>query len=308
MPLTRNVKKRNKEVQLNYYNEFDPFTAAWLRELISEGLIPSGDVDERDMRTVHPAELRGYTQCHFFAGIGGWSLALGLAGWPEDQRVWTGSPPCQPFSSVGNQLGKDDERHLWPKFFELIAECRPPVIFGEQVAPAIGHGWFDDLRNDMEKEGYAAGMVVLPACSVGAFHKRDRLFFVADRDHAGQHPGSGSERSSGEIQAGHDAGRSRTYRPVGDAQRTGLEGHQRPDYKVHQPGWVRSHSTGPTAEAGIQLVTCLDGKTRPIPVEPEFQPLVDGVPNRVGLIRGAGNAIVPQVAAEVIRSFMSIKE
>ena len=59
-----------------YYNEHDRFAAAWLRELIADGLIAEGDVDERDIQTLDPADLTGYTQCHFFAGIGGWSFAL----------------------------------------------------------------------------------------------------------------------------------------------------------------------------------------------------------------------------------------
>jgi site-specific DNA-cytosine methylase len=119
---------------MNYYNEFDTKTAAWLRELISAKLIPAGDVDTRSIVDVSADELRGYTQCHFFAGIGGWSLALQLAGWPADKRVWSGSCPCQPFSTAGKGLAQADERHLWPVFFNLIKECRPPVVFGEQVA------------------------------------------------------------------------------------------------------------------------------------------------------------------------------
>ena len=77
-----------------YYNEFDPKAAAWLRELIKRGLIADGVVDERSILDVSADDLVGFTQCHFFAGIGGWSYALRLAGWSDDQPVWTGSPPC----------------------------------------------------------------------------------------------------------------------------------------------------------------------------------------------------------------------
>lgn len=121
-----------------------------LRQLITDGLIAPGDVDERSITEVSPDDLKHYTQCHFFAGIGGWSSALRLAGWPDDRPVWTGSAPCQPFSSAGRQKGKDDERHLWPYFFKLIATCKPPTIFGEQVASAVGYGWFDDVATDLE--------------------------------------------------------------------------------------------------------------------------------------------------------------
>jgi len=101
-----------------YYNEIDPFAVEWLRELINQNLIPPGDVDDRSICEVQPVDLLGYTQHHFFAGIGGWSYALRLAGWPDDREVWTGSAPCQPFSTAGSQKGKDDDRHLAPHQLE----------------------------------------------------------------------------------------------------------------------------------------------------------------------------------------------
>ena len=113
----------NQPKMTAYYNEFDPFAAAWLRELIKKGHIAHGEVDERPIQEVRPEDLRGYTQCHFFAGIGGWSYALRLANWPDDRPVWTGSCPCQPFSSAGRQKGKADDRHLWPVWERLIRDC-----------------------------------------------------------------------------------------------------------------------------------------------------------------------------------------
>ena len=163
-----------------YYNEHDPKAAAWLRELITEGLIADGEVDTRSITDVQPDELKGFVQCHFFAGIGGWSYALRLAGWDDDRPVWTGSCPCQPFSAAGAQAGGDDPRHLWPAWFRLIKECQPHTVFGEQVESAVAHGWLDLVCDDLEGEGYAVGAVGLPACSVGAPHIRQRLWFVAE--------------------------------------------------------------------------------------------------------------------------------
>ncbi len=177
-----------------YYNEIDPYAAEWLQNLIVARLIAPGDIDQRDIRDVRPSDLRGYAQCHFFAGSGGWSLALRLAGWPDDRPVWTGSCPCQPFSSAGRQIGFDDERHLWPSWHWLIGECRPPIVLGEQVASGPATSWLDLVSSDLEALGYAFGAAALPACGVGAPHIRQRTGFVADRISAGL---SGADRSRG---------------------------------------------------------------------------------------------------------------
>src|SRR5581483_1130296 len=178
---------------MHYYNEFEPYAAAWLRNLGSAGLIEAGTVDERSISDVQPDDVRGYTQCHFFAGIAGWSLALQLAGWPADRPVWTGSCPCQPYSAAGKRQGDADERNLWPEFFRLIRKCRPPTIFGEQVEAAIKFGWLDRVFTDLEGEGYTCGAAVLPAASVGAPHIRSRLFWVA-KSQGEQHDRSGNAR------------------------------------------------------------------------------------------------------------------
>ena len=119
------------------YNENDPYAAQWLRNLISRKLIADGDVAECSIVDLTSTEVARYTQFHAFAGIGGWSYAARLAGWPDDRPVWTGSAPYQPFSLAGKQKGFDDKRHLWPEFRRLIRECRPPTIFGEQVAARL---------------------------------------------------------------------------------------------------------------------------------------------------------------------------
>lgn len=162
-----------------YYNEFDKKKAEGLRELIKEEVIAPGDVDTRSIKEVSAEDVKGYTQCHWFAGVGVWSYALRLAGWDDETPVWTGSCPCQGFSTAGKGKGFDDPRHLWPDWFRLIQECRPPIIFGEQVEAAIKKQWLDLVQDDMEGKDYAFGKIVLPACSIGAPHLRQRIWFMA---------------------------------------------------------------------------------------------------------------------------------
>ena len=294
----------------NYYNEIDLYAAQWLRNLIDAGHIAPGIVDERSITDVKPADLAGYTQCHFFAGIGVWSHALRQSGWPDSRPVWTGSCPCQPFSAAGNGGGVTDKRHLWPTWFNLIRECRPPVIFGEQVEAAINHGWLDLVQTDLEGEDYACGAVGLPAGGVGAPHIRQRLWFVAYAD-SGRH--NGWATATGQ-QEGASAGLANGGAPDQLADTNG----------TRSAAWVSEPNDGEKRDAGISdnssgqkfsarfrpenfwsdcdWLPCRDGKARP--VEPGTFPLAYGTTARVGRLRAYGNAIVPQVAQAFIESYL----
>jgi DNA (cytosine-5)-methyltransferase 1 len=243
-----------------YYNEYDKPTAAWLRELIRKGLIADGVVDERSIKDVQPGELHEFTQCHFFAGIGGWSRALRLAGWPDDKPVWTGSCPCQSFSTAGARRGKQDLRHLWPVFSKLISGCCPAQVFGEQVAAAIEYEWLDEVADDLGKAGYEFGSAVFSAAYVDAPHLRERLYFVADSN--------------------YKAIRTPERQPIGDCV----------DGFWSQAVWERYS----------------DGKRRAC--KPGVRTLVDGLPGGMELLRGAGNAIVPQQAEEFVRAYIDVCE
>lgn len=280
---------------MNYYNEFEPFAAEWLKELIKEGLIPAGEVDTRSIVDVEPGDLKDFTQCHFFAGIGGWAYAARLAGWRDDRPMWTGSPPCQPFSVAGKQKGTDDERHLWPVWFNLVRECKPSIIFGEQVSSAIRHGWLDSLQEDLEAENYACAAAVLPASGVGALHKRDRLWIVA---HAI------SDRSQGRVSGWQDTQRKMECGQAGSGSATDISLADSDNAGQCSDGGPVQQDQRDNPWRRCQAVQCKDGKVRAIPTEPEIFPLANGIPNRVGILRGAGNAIVPQVAAEIIRAFV----
>ena len=185
----------------SYYNEIDPFAAEMLRNLIAAGHIAPGDVDERSIEDVRPDDLRGYAQCHFFAGVGVWSYALRRAGWPDARPVWTGSCPCQPFSTAGKGAGFADERHLWPHFHWLIEQCRPPIVLGEQVASKDGLAWLDLVSADLEGSGYTSGAVDTCAAGFGAPHIRQRLYWVAHAEDQRQQGRRPSQASHGRIPA-----------------------------------------------------------------------------------------------------------
>ena len=167
-----------------FYNEPDPYAAAWLENLIAAGHIAPGIVDRRPIQEIEAWELVGFTQCHFFAGIGVWSHALRRAGWSDDRPIWTGSCPCQPFSAAGQRKGISDERHLWPYWHQLIDQCRPAIVLGEQVASKDGLGWLDLVSTDLERADYAFGASDLCAAGFGGAHERHRIGFVADADNA----------------------------------------------------------------------------------------------------------------------------
>lgn len=298
-----------------YYNENDPFAAQWLRNLIAAGHIAPGVVDERSIEDVTPDDLRGFTQCHFFAGVGVWSLALRRAGWPDDKPVWTGSCPCQPFSAAGKGNGFSDERHLWPAFFHLISECKPGVIFGEQVASKDGLGWLDLVQTDLEATNYAVGAVDLCAAGFGAPHIRQRLYWVADSDNAGLEGWKGMPERSAEFPAGSGCMDGRMgYANNKQFQQSEAKGR----FDIKKTKWNENSKkatasgcdchTGPTNGywRDADWLLCRDDKWRP--VESGTFPLADGVAGRVGKLRAYGNAIVAPVAEEFIRAYMLITE
>jgi len=284
-----------------YYNEFDKKKCSALQELMNEGHITKGDIDDRSIHDVRGSDLKGYTRAHLFAGIGLWDHSLNLAGWPKDRPVWTGSCPCQPFSSAGRQAGKDDDRHLWPEWERLISECSPPTVFGEQVSSAITKGWLDDVYQGMEAQGYAVGSAVLPASSVGAPHRRERLWFVADSQSKQR-----NERECGNNsiegrppESAFRAGRGNNS-TLGNACSQGLQGHRGSIQESVAQGWEGTERH--PWSSGV-WIDCPDGKQRL--VEPRIPLLADGYPERVGVIHCAGDAIVPQVAAEFIGALIA---
>lgn len=324
-----------------YYNEIDPFVAAWLRELIKRGLIADGVVDERSITDVAPEDVREFTQCHFFAGIGGWSYALRLAGWSDDRLIWTGSCPCQPFSTAGKRKGVADERHLWPEFYKLIKACWPVAVIGEQVASKDGLAWLDIVLVDMERAGYSYGAVDTCAAGFGAPHIRQRLYWVAlaharhDEYQRWHTVGNLVRTNDGATQAlcrtrsdrewaGYDTANGGTGNGLDNSIGEGLEGYSG---HVHEEVG-REDAVGSATETGkpggasstngfwrdADWLWCKDKKWRPI--KPGASALVDGIPAGMGRgcdfraisqrLKGYGNAIVAPQAAEIIKAFMEV--
>ncbi|WP_323115425.1 DNA cytosine methyltransferase [Pseudomonas guariconensis] len=294
-----------------YYNEIDPYAAQWLRNLIAAGHIAPGDVDERSIEDVHPDDLKPYTQCHFFAGVGVWSYALRRAGWPDDRPVWTGSCPCQPFSAAGAGAGFNDERHLWPHFHWLISERQPAVVFGEQVASKDADPWLDLVQADLEAMEYAFGAVAFPSAGIGAPHIRDRTYWVADANCGAGRQGRSHLR--GRTARGNAKPRPRSgsgSMPVGLANlhsercREARQG----ELSGKRPEWVECDSNairpGPVNGqwADADWIYCRDGKWRP--VEPGTFPLAHGATARVGRLRAYGNAINAEAATQFIAAYL----
>lgn len=316
-----------------WYNEWEPYPATWLRNLIAAGHLPEGEVDERDIREVQPVDLNGFRQCHFFAGIGGWPLALRLAGWPDDRPVWTASVPCQPLSGAGKRRGHADERHLWPALYGLVAECRPATILGEQVASSLGREWLAGVRADLEHLGYAVGAADLPAATVGAPHIRQRLFWVAYSKGA---VGQGGRTIARRLSGGPANGRG-----LGIADGAGSLSREQAATALGYGG--AAHATGSIDFwSRSAFIFCADWKWRRIPsdreqgVEPDLSVLAYGLPRtmadlrtrrgelatvagldrqsldeakrfRTGTIRAFGNAIVTPLAAEFVKAVMEIE-
>ena len=276
---------------MNYYNENDKFAAEWLCNLIADGRIPDGKVDTRSIEDIRPSDLSGFIQCHFFAGIAGWSRALELASWPASRAVWTGSCPCQPFSAAGKGAGTTDERHLWPAWTHLISQCKPPIIFGEQVASKQALQWWDIVASDLEKSGYAAAAADLPAAAVEAYHLRSRLFWVAVRGSADFLANLEFSRCEGGRQERSGSGANVP------SSKNSNEGESElfwrgADWVQHENGDWRAAKPGTSV-----LGTRVSGR---VVIElPGYEP---STYSAITAIKGFGNAIVPQLAAEFIRS------
>ena len=241
----------------------------------------------------------------------------------------TGGFPCQPFSQAGQRRGKDDDRHLWPEMLRVISEAKPTWVVGENVAGIrsmviedgsidldteddVEAGDFsrytiilDEICSQLENIGYEVQPVIIPACAKNAPHRRDRVWIIAHSERSGWGAGVNriSERTDG------------TDRKDGKALKQNRERQESwvgsPSIDVTDPKISKCKQSGRTWGGGDRLTN--DSWQIPwLEVATTFCRVDDGLPSwvysdRVKRLKALGNAIVPQIAKEIIKCIYQIE-
>lgn len=217
----------------------------------------------------------------------------------------TGGYPCQPFSQAGRRRGQNDDRHLWPEMFRVIQECRPNWVLAENVTGHIKLG-LQEVLADLESEGYQSQVFHIGALAKDAPHRRMRVWIVSNSN-SGLSNRKGEEICTGRNSPDNgskDVANSKSKRVEGcgtggeqESHTHGQEGlsmceSERPGAaeRVTQPG------LGGTLSDGIS--TWMD--------EPDIPRVGVKIPDRAKRLKAIGNAIVPQVAYEIIRHMKEV--
>jgi DNA (cytosine-5)-methyltransferase 1 len=193
--------------------------------------------------------------------------------------VLTGGFPCQPYSTAGKRLGKEDKRHLWPHMYRAIQEIKPSWVVGENVRGLVswnGGLVFHEVQADLENAGYQVQPFLLPACGVNAPHQRYRIWFVAYSDNKRRGAGFGKiQEKNGEIpKRNNNAKFSDTGKPIN--------------------GWQNFPTVSPICNGDDGLSNRLDSIT--------FSKW------RNESIKAGGNAIVPQVALQIFKAIQAYED
>ena len=224
--------------------------------------------------------------------------------------ILTGGFPCQPYSTAGKRLGKEDDRHLWPEMLRVIREVRPRWVVGENVSGLVnwsGGLVFDEVQADLEAEGYEVLPFILPACAVNAPHRRDRVWFIAQNTLFSRCVHRRDEQEGAEVWEQRNIGSrdsNRLYREKRfDASNTSSQGLQR--------GKESRSINGSREERNKQPPRFIQSTWQKFPTQSPICGGDDGLPTeldgitfskwRAESIKGYGNAIVPQVAYELFK-------
>jgi DNA (cytosine-5)-methyltransferase 1 len=275
------------------------------------------------------------THLDLFSGIGGFALAAGWAGFetvgfcdnePYAQAVlkkhWPNVPihgdiktldgtayrgvtllsggfPCQPFSNAGKRRGKDDDRYLWPQMLRVIQEARPAWIVGENVAGIIGLA-LEQVCSDLEASGYDVEPIIIPACGVDAPHRRNRIWILANSKYNGQFANEKRKSIKDALQA-------EQKREDNSLHPSRTSGFSKAEHNVADSNG-RQFIKCKSEEKQIQLFGESGERVRGVRwlAEPGVGRLANGIPNRVAKLKGLGNAIVPQVAYQIIKGIREL--
>jgi DNA (cytosine-5)-methyltransferase 1 len=224
--------------------------------------------------------------------------------------VLTGGFPCQPYSMAGKRLGKEDERHLWPEMLRAIREIKPSWVVGENVLGLVnwsGGLVFHEVQTDLEAEGYEVFPFVLPAASVNAPHKRDRVWFVAYANHKGRSSGFGQvQKENGEIPKRNNDAESCDTSEQNDVKNTNSF---RQEWGMHK-GKPKNANGKQFSKSNAWDVpkACWDNFSTQSPLCTGDDGLSDRLDNitfykwRNESIKAGGNAIVPQVVYQIFKT------
>jgi DNA (cytosine-5)-methyltransferase 1 len=222
--------------------------------------------------------------------------------------IISGGFPCQPYSSAGKRLGKEDERHLWPEMLRAIREIQPSWVVGENVRGLTnwnGGLVFDEVQSDLEAQGYEVLPFLLPAAALNAPHRRDRIWFIAYSDcYASNKRNSAYEiaTTNGRLDAFSNTNKSDGYGVASDTKNIGqkyaLENGELERKRFRKPNqrnvWDSFPSVSPICGGDDGLPKELDNIT--------FSKW------RQESLKAYGNAIVPQVAYQIFKSISLYQE
>ena len=225
--------------------------------------------------------------------------------------IITGGFPCQPFSHAGKRKGTSDNRWLWPEMLTTVRILKPAFVVGENVAGLVSmeNGkTLDRILSDLENEGYSVESFIIPACAVGAWHRRDRIWIVAHSINGTDRTNGRASRKTESIQGEcREAGLSREFsgtntkifRAGPDSQTIGLQGCKQTNRNQRQKRNDKQFN-GCNRE--------WDESREQWTAEPSVGRVANGIPNRVDRLKGLGNAIVPQVVFEIFKAIEQINQ